>query len=224
MKQNARKKTPNTGGRRFFWKSVFFMQKCQKIEGNFWRFGDVVPFSKRIQKKPKHSRAARKNTTTADCTSRHRSSRRRTSIKKESEKERKHIRRIKRHKQSEHNMNRLRKAETGEEEKEGDKKQEEIEGRRRRRGKKKKQGIPDLELEVSEMGCETQYEKEDQEEPGEIKGDTEKLRKYLFFGGGGWKTGVFNVFCLCTSTKLCPKKGQKTVTCEDETSNEEKQR
>ena len=48
-------------------------------------------------------------------------------------KKRKHIRRnLKRHKQSEHNMNQLRKAETGEEEKEGDKEQEEIEGRRRR--------------------------------------------------------------------------------------------
>ena len=73
-------------------------------------------------------------------------------------------------------MNKLRKAETGEEEKEGGKEPGKTEGRRRRRrrGKKKKQGTSDSEVENSEMGCETQYERENQEGPGETKGDTER--------------------------------------------------
>ena len=107
-------------------------------------------------------------------------------------------------------MNKLRKAETGEEKKEGDKEQEKIEGRRRRRrGKKNKQGTSDLEVENSEMGCETQYERENQEGPRETKGDTEKLRKIFFFFGGGGKQVFSMFFGWCTPTKTCAKKGKK---------------
>ena len=70
-------------------------------------------------------------------------------------------------------MNKLRKAENGEEEKEGGKEPGKT-GRRRRRGKKKKQGLSDSEVENSEMGCEKQYERENQAGPGETKGDTER--------------------------------------------------
>ena len=73
-------------------------------------------------------------------------------------------------------MNKLRKSETGEEEKEGDKEHEKIEGRRRRRGKKEETRNIRFRTKKSEMGCETQCKKENQEEPGETKGDTEKLR------------------------------------------------
>ena len=110
--------------------------------------------------------------------------------------------------QSEHNMKKRRKAETGEEEKEGDKEQEKIEGRRRRRGKHKKQGTSDLKVENSEMGCETQYKRANQEEPAETKGNTEKLRKSFFLGGG--KTGVFYAFLIVAhQPKLAPKRKEK---------------
>ena len=119
---------------------------------------------------------------------------------------------LKRHKQSEHNNQQtIRKAETGEEEKEGDKEQEKIkEGRRRRRGKKKKQRISHLELKISAMGCETQYEKENQEEPGETKGDTEKLQCV----GGGRQ--VFSVIFVCAhQPKFAhPQNKEKTITCD----------
>ena len=118
-----------------------------------------------------------------------------------------HQNKRKRHKQSEHNMNKLRKAETWEEEKEGDKEQEKIEGKGRRRGKKKKQGTSDLEVENSEMGCETQYERENQEGPGETKGDTEKLRRILF----GERKQVFSMFFwLVHTNQNLRKKGKKT--------------
>ena len=48
---------------------------------------------------------------------------------------------------------------------------------------KEKQGTSDSEVENSEMGCETQYERENQKGPGETKGDTEKLREILFLVG-----------------------------------------
>ena len=119
-----------------------------------------------------------------------------------------HQKKRKRQKPSEHNMSKLRKAETGEEEKEGDQEQETIEGRRRRRGKKKKQGTSDLEVENSEMGCETQYERENQEGPGETKGDTEKLRK-SFFGGGNRCFLCFLFFSLVHTNQNLRKKGNK---------------
>ena len=105
-------------------------------------------------------------------------------------------------------MNKLRKAETGEEEKEGDKEQEKIEGRRRR-GKKKKQGISDLEVENSEMGCETQYERENQEEPGVTKGDTQKFQIF-----GGKQVFVYVFLVGAHQPKLAQKREEKTITCD----------
>ena len=72
----------------------------------------------------------------------------------------------------------------------------------------KKQGTSDLEVENSAMGCETQYERENQEEPGETKGDTEKLRKKLLFLGGGG-TGVFYVFLVGAHQPELAQKGKK---------------
>ena len=58
------------------------------------------------------------------------------------------------------------------------------------------------------MGCETQNEREKQEEPRETKGDTEKLSKIFFLGGGG--TQVFSMFFwLVHTTKNCAKKEEK---------------
>ena len=57
------------------------------------------------------------------------------------------------------------------------------------------------------MGCEAQYERENQEKPGETKGDTEKWRKIHLLGG----KQVF--FGWCTPTKTCVKKERK-ITCD----------
>ena len=104
-------------------------------------------------------------------------------------------------------MNKQKNTETGEEDRKGDKGQTKIEGRRRR-GKKKKQGTSDSEIANSEMGCETQYERENQKGPGETKGDTEKLRKFLLWG----KAVVFYVFWLVhTNQKSCAKKEREKI-------------
>ena len=59
------------------------------------------------------------------------------------------------------------------------------------------------------MGCETQYERENQKGPGETKGDTEKLRKFIFCGG----KQVFSMFFgWCTPTKkVAQKKERKKI-------------
>ena len=98
-------------------------------------------------------------------------------------------------------MNKLRKAETGEEEKEGDKEQEIIEGRRRR-GEIKTRSIR-FRSRKFRMGCETQYERENQEEPGVIKGDTQKFQ--LFWGG----QRCFLCFFWLVHTNQNFKKGKK---------------
>ena len=44
------------------------------------------------------------------------------------------------------------------------------------------------------MGCETEYERENQKGPGETKGDTERLSFFFLVGGGpGGKTVFFLV-------------------------------
>ena len=56
------------------------------------------------------------------------------------------------------------------------------------------------------MGCETECERENQEGPGETKGDTEKLSKILSLWG---KTGVFYVFWLVHTNQNLRKKERK---------------
>ena len=65
-----------------------------------------------------------------------------------------------------------------------------------------KQGVSDLELETSEVGCETQYEKENQEEPGETKGDTEKLQ----FGG---EDRCYLCVLFVNTNQILPKTAKK---------------
>ena len=108
-------------------------------------------------------------------------------------------------------MNKLRKAEAGEEEKEGDKEQDKNRRKKKKKTREKeKQGISDLELENSEIGCETQYERENQEKPGVAKGDTQKFQ----ISGG---KQVFSMFLwLVHTNQNLRKKGKKkkTISCD----------
>ena len=101
MKQNGRKKTPNTGGRRFFWKSGFNAKVPKIVCTTFGVLVVVGPFSTEDPKKkekPTHSRAARKNATTAVCSSRQRSKRRRERTRTRNKKKKQQNRIIRRRK------------------------------------------------------------------------------------------------------------------------------
>ena len=62
------------------------------------------------------------------------------------------------------------------------------------------------------MGCETECERENQEGPGETKGDTEKLSKIFSLWG---KTGVFYVVLVgAHQPKFAQeRKEKKKITC-----------